>query len=285
MTTFRTSVLLMLMLAAAVCLVGCEKRVVRNTWAEFARDTGASVGGKQRERTTRPGDDIPVAQGNVNGWSIPLQRFEGSGRDRNAKTLVAQIKKTDAGQSLPFLWLDDRHGVTTVQCGRYPAANAPEALSALEMVQRIELEQVQPFAGAMVEPLSAADKVALDPFDLRGYHGLYSLQIAVFDPQGGKKFRSAAEAYVQQLREAGDKAFYYHGPNRSMVTVGLFHRDEAFITEDNPLSPGTQIDRYSPAVVTLREKFPRNLYNGYTVVEKQGGEVLGDQESALIRVP
>ena len=64
---------------------------------------------------------------------------------------------------------------------------------------------------------------------------LYTLQIAVYgrpDNTDATKedlaqFRKSAEEAVVQLRREGEQAYYYHGPNRSMVTVGIFSEDDA----------------------------------------------------------
>ena len=81
------------------------------------------------------------------------------------------------------------------------------------------------------------------------------------------------------LREDGDRAFYYHGPHRSMVTVGLFTFDDDFIQEGKQRA-------YGPGIEELREKYPYNLVNGITVIQRnKDGETIGEQQSLIVRVP
>ncbi|MDP6152007.1 MAG: hypothetical protein QF785_01425, partial [Phycisphaeraceae bacterium] len=43
--------------------------------------------------------------------------------------------------------------------------------------------------------------------------------------------------------------------------------------------------QYSQRVVELQKKYPHNLGNGLTLLQKQGGRDIGAQPSSLVRVP
>jgi hypothetical protein len=65
------------------------------------------------------------------------------------------------------------------------------------------------------------------------------------------------------MRRQGEQAFYFHGPLRSMVTVGLFGIDEYDLR---------QLRLRSPAIARLMERFPHNLVNGAGVKRKRAGQ-------------
>src|SRR5690606_17423075 len=60
-----------------------------------------------------------------------------------------------------------------------------------------------------------------------GAQSRYTLQIAVYESNNPAEARRAAEQAAAQLRADGEPAFYYHGPSRSMVTLGAFTAAEA----------------------------------------------------------
>ena len=127
-----------------------------------------------------------------------------------------------------------------------------------------------------------------DPLDLYQFAGddLMTLQIGYYDEQYGEDFREAAELAAKELREQGDQAFYYHGPNRSLLTVGLFGQED-LVQHTTPGQDGRIFvqTQYSQRVVELQKKYPHNLGNGLTLLQKQGGKDIGAQLSSLVRVP
>lgn len=110
------------------------------------------------------------------------------------------------------------------------------------------------------------------------YYDMFSLQILVYDSDYGLKFREAAEQAARTLRNDGDESYYYHGPHRSMVLVGLFTYEKAFDSH-----PGGQ-DTYSQTVRQLQKKFPYNALNGRTIIEKVKGKSNTIQSSFLVRI-
>jgi hypothetical protein len=88
-----------------------------------------------------------------------------------------------------------------------------------------------------------------------------------------------------RLRADGDQAYFYHGPNRSLVTVGLF-TEQDFGVEQQPAPDGGVlfIPTYGQRVRELQKKFSYNLGNGRTIIEKSGDKKLGEQPSFLVRV-
>jgi hypothetical protein len=127
-------------------------------------------------------------------------------------------------------------------------------------------------------PMPPADQGAVDLRSVAG-QGHYTLQIGYFeDPNDPALARQTAEQWAGQLRSQGTAAYYFHGPNRSMVTVGVFPANAASVSE-------TGVVTYSPAVRQLQQQFPHNLYNGNTIrVKLRDGRTI-DQPSFLVRIP
>ncbi len=265
MAVFRSLSLIFLMLT--VLLAGCEPeiRVVRSSWDNFPADPKPS-----QTRTPRATRDPAGGQ----GWAIELMSFTGPQRHHEAMRMSERLRE-EAG--LGDVWIEDTGDTARLYHGRFASATDPQLRSAVNKIKRIELDGAKPFADSRVVPLLGQGRVIADPFDLRQFVGYYSLQIGFYDQSYGDNFREAAEQAVRALREDGHEAYYYHGPFRSIITVGLFTYDEAFV------NAGTY-DTYSPAVRELQKQFPYNLGNGVTLIQKENGKVIGEQKSSLVRV-
>lgn len=109
----------------------------------------------------------------------------------------------------------------------------------------------------------------------------YTLQIGVYGaadfradptPEELATARREAERAVAMLRQSGELAWFFHGPKRSMVTVGIF--DESVLTRDA-----------TPEYLLLKQKYPNNLYNGQGIREKLGRSEARMQDSLLVKVP
>lgn len=112
--------------------------------------------------------------------------------------------------------------------------------------------------------------------DLRRFVGVYTLQIGYYDDEYGKDFRAAAERAVVVMREDGHEAYFYHGPHRSMVTIGLFSEKD-FVRE------GVS-SVYGPRIREAQKTHPYNLGNGRTLIQKVRGESVGEQPSFIVKV-
>ena len=106
------------------------------------------------------------------------------------------------------------------------------------------------------------------PLDLRRFSNMsaYSLQIAVFDAGAGGDFRDQAELYAKSLREKGEEAYFYHGPHRSMVTVGVFSANDF-----------EQGGTYGARIRAVQERFPYHTVNGEQISEQANGEGDGNK--------
>jgi len=179
--------------------------------------------------------------------------------------------------------------------GRYADPGSAGAQADLHRVREAEVGGRRPFAGAVLAPESVPtpESDRLGRFDLRrakGLHGAehrYTLQIAAYAREDNQRpspadlaaFRKAAEEAVERLRREGEQAFFYHGPNGSMVTVGLFNDGDL----DTSVAPPIESRR----LAEVRARHPHNLVNGRGVREvARGAEAQARlQESRLVLIP
>ncbi len=256
---------LFVLLLSGLFLAGCEMetRVVRSSWDNLPADP------KPRHN----GDGYRDPAGGQ-GWSIRVIEVKGDERYGQAQAIAQQLRER-AG--LADLWIEDKDDTVSVYHGRFTTATDPAIRPVLSKIQKLSIDKEAPFADARLVPLLGDGKVIADPFDLRQFTGYYSLQIGFYDENFDGDFRAAAEQAVRNLREDGEDAYYYHGPFRSIITIGVFSYEQAFV------SAGTH-DTYAPAIRELQRTYEYNLGNGVTLIQKQDGKVIGEQKSSLIRV-
>lgn len=231
-------------------------------------------------------------------WSVVIEGFRGADQESMAAIALDKVR-TQGG--LAGAYMEKRGPATVVAYGRFASGESKEAKEALAKVRGVEIViaggVTRPFADAFLAP-PAEIPGSMPEYDLRqakkrhGDWAIYTLQIGVYariddkppSAEDLKEFRRFAELAVTQLRREGEQAFYFHGPNKSMVTVGLFG------TEDfDPQTPGVE----SPGLKVLRKRYPRNDYNGQGIKEKvkvtnQQGKVVETeriQASRLVEVP
>lgn len=230
------------------------------------------------------------AQAGPKGWTIAIAAVDDSAEAANMLSRVRTIGR------LPDAFLMERNGRYVVALGSFADPGDRLAQLELDRVRSIEIEGQKPYAHAFLAPPSGElARGSIPEYDLRnaraqyGKKALYTLQIAVYGREDNQRpsdadlqqFRQAAEKAAVALRQAGELAFYYHGPNRSMVTVGVFGEDDVRVED------GFTIE--SPRLTVARTRHPLNLLNGRTIVEKvrtsTGAIVDRDQASFLVSIP
>ncbi|MDX1682597.1 MAG: hypothetical protein R3336_05720, partial [Phycisphaeraceae bacterium] len=174
-------------------------------------------------------------------------------------------------------WLKEDGPIIGVYRGRYGDPSFPQARQDLRQTRLVMVDGERPFSQVRLVPITSETPGITGSMDLRQHGGLYSLQIAFFDHQYGPGYQKAAEAYARKLREEdGVEAFYYHGPHRSLVTVGIF--------DDHDFAREGAVHVYGARIRELQDKYPHNLANGHTLIERMGNEER-TQESFVVRVP
>lgn len=265
--------ILVLLTLSALVVAGCEmeRRVVkRNGWNKMFMESEWYEGGNS---VARNGQATPR---NSRGYAIELGRYTGAEAFHGVHRLM-QTARQEAG--LANLWYATSGSDVTVYQGRYKDEDSREARTALRKVRAAEVDGEELFAKAKIVKLGSARGEVLDPRDLRSLKGkgLFTLQIGYYDGDYGPDFRRAAETAVDVLRDQGEDAYYYHGPNRSMVLLNAWTRAEAFTLEG-------KVDRYSNAVRFKQKKHPHNVPNGEPFGPGDDPDYVKSQHSFIVPI-
>ncbi|MGV6815123.1 MAG: hypothetical protein ACWA5W_08965 [Phycisphaerales bacterium] len=276
----------------ALMLVGCGGDQPRDeSDTGYYTDRSSVVFSPEPPASASPIEGESVGGQRVGLWTILLVRVQRA--DAQVAGRMLQVVVNDAG--LDGAFLDHRTDGTIIAYGRYPDKSDPRAIKDLERIRSLKVGGEQIFAQAILIPPSSEElRGANEAYDLRnvkakfGDRAIYTLQIGVygradFQPSSAQElaeYRHAAEQAVRELRADGVMAFYYHAPNRSMVTVGVFTEQDF----DASTMPPTE----SLALRNLKEQFPHNLLNGKGIeetVRTASGKKTRLQESRLVGIP
>lgn len=223
-----------------------------------------------------PASSAPDAT--TRAWAIVVESYTGDDAAQSAASRVPAV--ADAlGRSDVYVRTTERGAAVVV--GRYdqPAS----ARADLDRVRATTVSNSLPFAAAfLAPPPEASDPGQLPELNLEaarntfGDRAQYTLQIGVYEARNRDEAKRAAEEAALRLRREGELAFYYHGPTRSMVTVGVFSDDD-FDASSRPKSAG---------MIALQSRYNLNLLNGqYPIIEKRPGQKDRQQPSMLVRIP
>lgn len=220
-------------------------------------------------------------------WMLVLQSFPAEQQAR-----AQQVARTVAMRHGVPARVQPRRNAVVITAGTFDSLDDPDAQSLLARVKDISENGARPFAMALMVPVEEA--TSNNPNDLanaRELHGdeaQYSLTVMVFErtdqvppsPEELRSLQNAAERAAATLRADGETAFFFHGEQRSYVTVGLF-QDRDF-------------DPRNPAVQSLRLQQAKNDYKYLTrdgeIVTRPQRTSSGRLEprpvaSQLVRVP
>ncbi|MBL4810187.1 MAG: hypothetical protein JKY43_09065 [Phycisphaerales bacterium] len=238
---------------------------------------------------------LKIPQGQTNAdesiqWSIILATLP-------SPQLAPQVlSNVQSKHGLVDAYIAQRQKKTVIAYGKYDGPNDRQAILDLDQVREIQSDGSRPFASAFLAPPPAEALGGTNTeFDLRtvkeryGKTALYTLQLGVYGtddssipkPSEVKEFRKIAERAVLKLRAEGERAFYYHGPFRSMVTAGVFG--------DNDFDSSTMPAIQSARLKELRLRFPHNYLNGMgireTITTDTGRKITRLQPSSLVQIP
>lgn len=202
----------------------------------------------------------------ASSWTIAIGVYRGDNNYEEAGQALVRVR-SEGG--LPEAYLQRRGPATLIAFGRYSGPTDANAQADLSRIQSINAGGQRLYTGAYLCPPYQGKAVSqLSEYDLRrarqmyGDAAMYTLQVGWYGredlPRATeadlKEARQAAEEAAERLRREGELAFFYHGPNRSMVTVGVFDS-----TDFDPVQhPGVESARLRDA----RRRHPLNLYNG-----------------------
>lgn len=264
------------LMVAVAALAGCyEYRVKYDGWETVRAQLG------DRPNTHNDPDRFPDRTDAAEGFAVLITTFEGASRYHSASAAMRRLVRS---HRIGDAWMREVSGKVHVYRGRYPRQTDLDAQQSLTQVRAIEEDGLKPYADAQLVSLGQSATVARpqDDLDLQRHsgQGYYTLQVAFYDEAYGPDFRDAAEQYARDLRGRNQRAFYFHGPNRSMVTIELF--------TDADFEQAGAVRDYGPRILELQEKFPNNLGNGRTVIEsyREGKKTeKRNQPSFLVRAP
>jgi hypothetical protein len=243
---------------SALLLAGCAAAQPKPA-PDLADQGKALFGSSPASDPASPGSDA------AQSWSIVIVAFRGPDQDADAATGLARIRSVGG---LGEAYTRREGNTTVIAFGHYPSADDAKARADLARIHDLDVEGGKPFAGAVLAPPQSTGTGRVPDLDLRraradfGKDALYTLQIAAYgrgdglppqSPSERAEFVRAAEDAASQLRREGEQAFYYHGPNMSLVTIGVFGPDDYDIQH-----PERQSDRLRAA----REAHPDCLLNG-----------------------
>ncbi len=291
------------LLAAALVLVAATPILAQDTFKPSRKSTpreqtrpGKRDGGRLESegREIFGGGGKERADAAAPTWSIVLMSFREGEHDVEAQRGLERVRNL-AG--LKEAYLEERGPATVIAYGRYPTQQAGQ--KDLERIRTLSVSEAgitaKPFAAAMLAP-PADIKGTIPEYDLRNVWkekpwAAYSLQVGAYGRMEGvatakelQEFRETAEAAAVQLRREGEEAYYFHGPNLSMVLVGTFSLDDF----------DSQTGFTAPAIVAARKRYPYNLFNGQGVrntvklTDPKTGKVIRQQQmqpSRLINIP
>jgi hypothetical protein len=191
------------------------------------------------------------------GWGVLLASASGDGAkavmEQQRPQLAQLLGRRDVRVSR------QRSGYAVV-LGNYGAPSDPAAQRDLAFVKSFEVDGRRPFARAHLMPpvRVESDEVrpvtphAKEEWNLAvvreglGKQAGFTLQIGVFESSDRAAAMRAAENWVHELRQAGEEAYFYHGRTASMVSVGVFGREDW----------DALLDVAGPRVRALQRKYP-----------------------------
>lgn len=218
-------------------------------------------------------------------WTIVLAAFRGEEAEDAAR--IARDRVINEG-GLVDARVERRGEALLLTLGRFDGPDDARAIAELRRVREVEIRNLKPFERAILTPpqASTGTNPEYDLLNVQQMFGpgyIYTLQIGSYGRSDGRpateaeraEARKYAERAVATLRSEGEQAFYFHGPNYSSVTVGLFRADEV----------DPQTGMRSPAFYDLQAKFPFNLLNGAQRTVTLQGEQAQAQRSVLVGIP
>lgn len=228
---------------------------------------------------------------NAGKWVIVLATINAEGEDAANQALTFARSSVGFGEA----YVTRRGSVRVVALGAFDSYDDANATKELLRVRGASVGDVRPFAGAFLSPpLMRGEPGNIPDLDLRnarkvfGNDAKYTLQVCVYcrpdrvtpSKEELAEFRKAAEAAALELRRGGELAFYYHGPERSTVTTGLFNNNDLQGPDGEE----------SEDIREARRKHPYYLVNGMgqrqVVRDAEGKKKNTDlKKSVLVEVP
>lgn len=236
----------------------------------------ATSGGPNSPGTTAP------SRGRGSPWTILCVELRGGFARENAENIADTLRRTPDINPREVRTSHDADGASRVYYGTYhrkTEANTgkrnipPELQRDLVLIRELGVGSGERyFVGARIVRFPVPD-VGNPAWQLRNASGVYSLQVAAFEPTDDFwDYKAAAAKYCEWLRSKGYEAYYFHGETVSIVTVGSFGESAVIPSERG-------LPRYSAEVVAMQrdELLRYNLVNGAIVKARSVDPVVPGQ--------
>lgn len=226
-------------------------------------------------------------------WRIVIVSVSGPEAKQTAE--MALWKVQNVGMLPDAYLMQIEENAWRVCYGRYAGATDALAQADLRRIRAMKVGAETPYQNATLAPPDNDELPITSPFDLRSVRqslpedqARYTLAIAFYtradlgtpSKEELAECRKLAEEAAAKLRRDGDQAFFYHGPNGSQVTIGIFGPND----HDPVKMPGLE----SPALKAARAKHPHYLLNGMgqrRTVNTTSGKQKIMIPSALVEIP
>ncbi len=290
------------MCLALPALAQPETRERPKSQRDTSKQTAPIVLPPGREKPGSPSDEgkalFPEASGvglaRVDpAWRIMIVAIQGPDAKANADMALWKVQNV---AMLQEAYLTQADAQTWRVCyGKYASGSDPIAQAELRRIREMKLGADTPFQNAILMPPDDSESPITSPFDLRAValalppeQARYTLAIAFYTradlgqptKEELAECRKLAEEAVSKLRREGDQAYFYHGPNGSQVTVGVFGEAD----HDPMNNPGLE----SAALRAVRVKYPNYLLNGMgqrRTINTTSGKRKVMVPSALVEIP
>lgn len=217
-------------------------------------------------------------------WSILIAPIEEPNHRQIAQDLADNLTQQT---QLEDFWVNAENERSVVYFGKYENVRTKDAQRDRDILKTYARSGQIPPANLILVPVNIVDRGAHPEYELSAaakQGGIYTLQIAYFeDPDKRERAKKAAEDYVLELRSKNEPAFYSHGKNRSMVTIGVFDQNAVIRRKDNF---GRLQAFYAPEVEQLLVKYPYHAANGeQVVIANTASGQKAAQKPFLVKIP
>ena len=223
-------------------------------------------------------------------WTIQCLEVQGPARRQQIEQFADSLRRTTGIRPKDVFVRDEADGFARLYYGTYnrrtdpktrKRSTPPQLQSDMELIKQLGNDAGQRyFLGAILVRMPTPD-AGKPEWALTRAPGVYSLQVAVFEPNDDFwEHKQAAAEYCGFLRKKGYEAYYHHASASSMVTVGSFGPEAVL---KNP----TGLPSYSNQVLALQrdDLLKYNLLNGgvYSIRDGKGGRT--PVPSRLVEIP
>jgi hypothetical protein len=247
-----------LLLAATALLVGCQDGI-----NHFGQNPSSSAGGSP---------SAPPASVGKGDYSILLAHFMGPDHVAQAEE---NRKKAAHYTGWDNLFVINQDNFSGLYWDRYETRQ--QAVSNLATAKSYRTPAGYAiFQKAIIVPLGDGQDVGPAEWNLKNAPGEYSVLVAVFADLPEQNYMGRKKRAVQlaeKLRQQGKEAWYFHGPQRSGVTLGTFPAGAVRTVQARKQHPQTgdvffveQKVVTDPRMKALLAEYPELLYCGNTVI-------------------